>query len=254
VPDAAGTAPAPVTAPPVGTGRPDDLGRTAADEVEHLLRIAAVGCRRRMVAAALTRHDAPAQRSSADPADYRQAAALAGPRQRDFVLGRAALRPALAELGGPARVAVAAPGDRYRLPAGYTASVSHSRGLAAAVVAGTRWFRTLGVDLELGRLPDRAAHLVLRPGERGLLDDPGRGRPLSLLELFSAKEAAFKAFSPLLPDLPPVLRDIRLESDGDALFAWPPGHPGLRARVTVARLGAHGVFAWTGVRAGRAAE
>ena len=271
---------------PAAGVRGDDAPTEVADEVERLLRLAATACRRRAIALGLARHDTSGLATQVDPADYRQVAGLHAARRRDFVLGRHALRSALLEFGAsplgsrhavselvadgallpaadPAyqdggaasahRVQSSKPADRYRLPAGFTASVSHSRGLAVAVAVRTDRFRSLGVDLELGRLPARAAHLVLRPQERHLLGGSALGGPLGLLALFSAKEAAYKAFSPLIPELPAVLRAVRVEVSAGALFAWPDGHSGLRVRVNVTGLGPHGVFCWTAVPAGEAA-
>src|SRR5262249_23103935 len=57
-----------------------------------------------------------------------------------------------------------------RLPDGVAASISHSRGIAIALAAPVEYYRAVGVDLELSRLPGEAAHLLLTEPERAWLD------------------------------------------------------------------------------------
>ncbi|WEO94228.1 4'-phosphopantetheinyl transferase superfamily protein [Streptomyces sp. FXJ1.172] len=164
------------------------------------------------------------------------------PRRSDFLIGRSALHRAVRAAGltaGP----VLCDGPRPRLPEGLSASISHSRGVAVAVAGPADRFPVLGVDLELADLPLRAAHLVLREPERPLLGPP-RTAPQRLLALYSAKEAAFKALSPVLGPHLRGLRDVRLTPDGAGFLAQAGRHPGPRVRVSVRHLPAGGVLCW----------
>ncbi|MFE0938245.1 enterobactin synthetase, partial [Streptomyces mutabilis] len=89
-------------------------------------------------------------------------------------------------------------------PPGRAASISHSAGIAVAVARAAGPGLPLGCDLELRPLPRAAARLVLREDEEELLDDreePFRagarptGSGWTVTELFSAKEAAWKALA-----------------------------------------------------------
>jgi 4'-phosphopantetheinyl transferase EntD len=164
------------------------------------------------------------------------------PHRSDFLIGRSALHRAVRAAGMTAG-AVLYEGRRPRLPEGLSASISHSRGVAVAVAGPADRFPTLGVDLELAELPVRAAHLVLRGPERSLLGPP-RTAAQRLLALYSAKEAAFKALSPVLgPDLR-GLRDIRLTPDGAGFLAQAAGHSQPRVCVSVRHLPQGGVLCW----------
>ncbi|MFI9803972.1 4'-phosphopantetheinyl transferase [Streptomyces sp. NPDC052301] len=166
------------------------------------------------------------------------------PRQRrsDFLIGRSALHRAVRAAGlsaGP----VLCDGPRPRLPQGLSASISHSGGIAVAVAGPADRFPALGIDLELSELPVRAAHLVLREPERPLLGPP-RTAAQRLLTLYSAKEAAFKALSPLAGPALRGLRDLRLMPDGAGFLAQATGHTEHRVRVSVRRLPQGGVLCW----------
>lgn len=168
--------------------------------------------------------------------ERRLARSMPAARRSDFLTGRSALHRALRKAG------LAAPdvlfdGPRPRLPAGVSASLSHSGGTAVAVAGPAGRFRTLGVDLELAGPPPSAAHLVLHQEEAILLASAGR-RPL--LTLFSAKEAAFKAFSPLAGARLPGLRAVRLRPFADGYLAR-TGCLDLAVRVYVRPL-PHGVL------------
>lgn len=164
------------------------------------------------------------------------------PRRGDFLIGRSALHRAVRAAGLSAG-AVLCDGPRPLLPEGLSASISHSRGVAVAVAGAADRFPTLGVDLELGELPVRAAHLVLREPERSLLG-PARTAPERLLALYSAKEAAFKALSPVVGPELRGLRDIRLTPDDAGFLARAADHPGPRVHVTVRHLPRGGVLCW----------
>ncbi|MEV7414887.1 4'-phosphopantetheinyl transferase superfamily protein [Streptomyces sp. NPDC089919] len=165
-------------------------------------------------------------------------------RRADFLIGRSALHRALRAAGLNAG-AVLFDGPRPRLPAGIAASISHSDGVAVAVAGPAGRFRSVGVDLELTELPAAAAHLVLAGPEAGLLRGPAGPRAAGerLRVLYSAKEAAFKALSPVLGPELRGLRDLRLQPWADGYLAHAEQRPGLRVPVSVRRL-PQGVLCW----------
>ncbi|MFG2753303.1 4'-phosphopantetheinyl transferase family protein [Streptomyces xanthophaeus] len=175
-------------------------------------------------------------------AERRMARGMPPRRRADFLIGRSALHRALRSAGLTAD-AVLFEGPRPLLPPGISASISHSDGVAVAVAGPSERFRSLGVDLELTGLPLEAAHLVLRGAEGAALQQAGEAAQQRLLAMYSAKEAAFKALSPLLgPDLI-GLRDLRLTTDADGFLAHAVRRPDLRMRVSVRRL-PQGVLCW----------
>lgn len=118
-------------------------------------------------------------------------------RLRELVAGRAALRAALAEAGWDGdRPLLALPRGGPDLPDGFTGSISHKAGQALAVGAPALG-RTLGVDTEVLGDRDRRsiAERVLRPDERDRWRVAGATWP-DLLQVFSIKEAVYKALHP----------------------------------------------------------
>jgi 4'-phosphopantetheinyl transferase EntD len=136
--------------------------------------------------------------------------------------GRRAAGRALARFGGASmRVDDRFADGRPRWPTGTTGSITHASGCAIAVVFGpgatTRFgSRCVGIDLELDRAlaPDDAAY-VLNAAERARVassSDPASTATV----LWSAKEAAFKAWSEhvsgALPSVQPHIDlDVRLD-------------------------------------------
>jgi hypothetical protein len=176
----------------------------------------------------------------------RPAVPLKARRRADFLTGRRALGRALADTGISELTRSVLIGQRGRpsLPTGLTASISHSHGIAVALAASTERFRSVGIDLELGGLPDEAAHLLLTEPERAWLsnvDSPAERR-YRLLTAFSAKETAFKALDPLFDA--GNLRRIHLIPLRDGFMAWPAGRPRTRLKVRVHPIGT-GVLTWT---------
>ena len=185
------------------------------------------------------------------PGTRQLAAQMTTRRRVDFLIGRRALRDALADTGALDPVGGVVIGERGRpvVPVGYTASVSHSRGIAVALAAPTERFCSVGIDLELSHLPDEAAHLVLTEPERVWLSnvDSPTERRHRLLTAFSAKESAFKALDPLFDA--GNLRRIHLIPVRDGFLAWPAGRPRVRVQVRVHPIG-NGVLTWTVYAAG----
>jgi 4'-phosphopantetheinyl transferase EntD len=124
---------------------------------------------------------------------------LGGPRRAEWVGGRHALRHAAAALGVALGEVLPGPRGQPTLPDGLTASISHKRGLALALVA-PRAAGFIGVDLE-ELLPERlgVARHVLRPEELlGWEQLPEADRWPELRDRFTAKEALYKALHPVL--------------------------------------------------------
>ncbi|MEU8520062.1 4'-phosphopantetheinyl transferase superfamily protein [Streptomyces sp. NBC_01216] len=203
----------------------------------------------------LTLGTAVAGESEAEPAgpfEDAQARAMPAPRRGDFLAGRCAARRALTEADLPAGEILRA-GRKPVFPAGSVGSISHDGGLAVALAARAERYAALGCDLELRGLPLAAAHLVLTPEERAwTVSAPDEARAWwRLLQAFCAKEAAYKAFSVLLPEgqAPRTLLGIAVRPIAGGFHAWPGSRPGRLLAVEV-RAVAHGAFAWTTV-AGR---
>ncbi|MBB4928231.1 4'-phosphopantetheinyl transferase superfamily protein [Kitasatospora kifunensis] len=183
------------------------------------------------------------------PGERRLTAAMHPIRRSTFLAGRCAARRALRQAGLPVtEIGYLAGGRRPAFPHGSVGSLAHCGGVAVAVVAQARRYRALGCDLELCPLPLETARLLLGPPERdwlGKASDPGtaEGR---LLALFSAKEAAFKAFHTLLAaDAPTLLRGIAVRPVRGGFRAVPehlPAGPVLFVRLRAVCPG--GVFSW----------
>jgi 4'-phosphopantetheinyl transferase EntD len=114
-------------------------------------------------------------------------------RQAEFAAGRAAARRCLRALNLPASPIPAGPNRQPIWPDGLSGSIAHSAGIA---VAAMRRGRPLGLDIE----PDEAIEPELWPiictaDELAALPFADRGTYVR--QVFSAKEAAYKAQFPL---------------------------------------------------------
>lgn len=140
---------------------------------------------------------------------------------QQFAAGRRAAAAALAAAGAADRIVPRDPDGRPRFPRGFAGSIAHTDRLAVAVVVPGAV--AVGVDIESAVISPRVAKFVLRGRERQTLLPPAGG--YTPRELFSAKEAAFKA----LYD-PGTLDDflfwwIELSQSDDALIASYGGVP-----------------------------
>ena len=135
--------------------------------------------------------------SRLDDLEREHALGLNGYRQVDWVGGRLALREALVAMDRRAPPLLVDEWGAPTLPQGLSASVSHKRTLAVALLARSRFGR-LGVDLEdLG--PERMgiAERVLLPEEHeAVMALPEHRRWTGLVLRFSMKEAIYKALHP----------------------------------------------------------
>lgn len=131
-------------------------------------------------------------------------AALAGAvekRVREFTTARHCARRALAALGLPPAPIVPGPHREPQWPSGTVGSLTHCAGYRAAAVARADEFASVGIDAEPhAPVPDDVLDLVARPEERDRLQRLRRAAPGTHWDrlLFSAKEAVYKAWFPLV--------------------------------------------------------
>ena len=119
--------------------------------------------------------------------------------RRDFTLGRSCAHAALAQLGGDLPVIGRRPDGAPHWPASFCGSITHTSGYAAALAARHDCFASLGLDAErVGGVTAKLWPKLFDAEEcamlAGLAPEP-QLRAATIL--FSAKEASFKAWSPL---------------------------------------------------------
>jgi 4'-phosphopantetheinyl transferase EntD len=138
------------------------------------------------------------------PAFAAEAAAVAtarASRQEEFHRGRACARQALARFGVPPAAIPVGPGRVPLWPDGFVGSITHCPGFCAAAVARAAEVLALGIDAEPDQpLPEGVDSVVVRPEERSWLEAATTEADGALAWdrlLFSAKEAAYKAWYPL---------------------------------------------------------
>jgi 4'-phosphopantetheinyl transferase EntD len=139
-------------------------------------------------------------------------------RRREFAAGRACAHRALASLGfAPGPVGAGERGEPL-WPAGAVGSITHCRGYRGAAVARAEDLASVGIDAEPHeRLPEGLAAEIARPEELAALEALERAEPGVSWDrlLFSAKEAAYKAWYPLA-DRWLGLLDTTVELDPEA--------------------------------------
>ncbi|ARE72642.1 4'-phosphopantetheinyl transferase [Streptomyces sp. NPDC059558] len=120
-------------------------------------------------------------------------------RRRQFATARACARRALADLGRQPVALLPGPGGAPQWPSGVVGSITHCEGYRAAVAAPRAVVAALGIDAEpAGPLPRGVLALITSPAERAHLADLAAADNSVPWErvLFSAKEAAYKAWYP----------------------------------------------------------
>ncbi|MFI8345215.1 4'-phosphopantetheinyl transferase [Streptomyces sp. NPDC085639] len=120
-------------------------------------------------------------------------------RRRQFATARACARRALADLGRQPVALLPGPGGAPQWPSGVVGSITHCEGYRAAVAAPRAVVAALGIDAEpAGPLPRGVLALITSPAERAHLADLAAADGSVPWErvLFSAKEAAYKAWYP----------------------------------------------------------
>ncbi len=123
-------------------------------------------------------------------------------RRRDFAVGRAAAHQALGLLGADRGPILRGDLGEPLWPPGVVGSITHAAGHIAVAVAQEAECGGIGLDLEhLDRyFPELIAHIAFDEERSRLLDLDETDRPRAAIELFSAKEALYKAFYPRVGD------------------------------------------------------
>jgi 4'-phosphopantetheinyl transferase EntD len=127
------------------------------------------------------------------------AARMGEKRRREFTLGRACARRALAELGIEDFPLLRGERREPVWPQGVVGSLTHCRGFCAAAVARRDAIAGLGLDAETARTPSRRfTERITTPRERGWLAalPPSPAVDWGVV-LFSAKESFYKCYFPL---------------------------------------------------------
>jgi enterobactin synthetase component D len=145
-----------------------------------------------------------------DAADVEARAASAGiraddgkwvPRRRlEYLGGRLAARAALQSAGAEDPV-IGSHNGAPVWPAGHCGSISHSAGLAVAVAARSRDWRSLGIDIEARFPAHRERILTKAMGADEFAVAQASTDPWVWTRAWAAKEAAFKCLSALGADL-----------------------------------------------------
>ena len=139
-----------------------------------------------------------------DPATrlYPSEGATLGPRtvpkrRREFERGRAAARMALNELGHGEPAILVGPHREPLWPDGVVGSITHAGGYALAAVANREGCGGVGLDPEERRVFPELRAEVAHGGEVAWMQRLAESeRERTAFELFSAKEAIYKAFFP----------------------------------------------------------
>jgi 4'-phosphopantetheinyl transferase EntD len=153
------------------------------------------------------------------PDEFVHVARSVDKRRREFALGRACARAALAGLGhGDAVIAKGDDGAAV-WPAGIVGSITHTKGYAAALAAESLRFGGVGIDAECtgGVTPELWPRLFTLTEQKILR---ARAEPsLAATLFFCAKEASYKAWG--LKGAP-VFREIEIALKQDGFVATGP--------------------------------
>jgi 4'-phosphopantetheinyl transferase EntD len=124
-------------------------------------------------------------------------------RRREYAAVRSCARTCLGRLGYAPVPILPGLGGAPSWPAGVLGSMTHCAGYTAAAVAHDRQISAIGIDAEPDApLPDGVLDLVATPAEQDRLaaTEPAPDCPNWDRLLFSAKEAVYKAWFPLVGD------------------------------------------------------
>lgn len=142
-------------------------------------------------------------------------------RRREFAAGRSLARSLLASFGKEAPLRREADG-RPVWPPGIVGSITHCATLAAVAIAKADDCAGIGIDIEANRpLPPGVARLILGEQEQQWIrrSDPRLGAE-TLLRVFCAKEALYKAIYPLARcALPPQALIVERSARNDGFVA-----------------------------------
>jgi 4'-phosphopantetheinyl transferase EntD len=129
------------------------------------------------------------------PEERRALGSAVSRRRREFVTGRACARAALARIGVPPQAIASGRSGEPLWPSGVVGSITHCDGYRASAVARRTAVAAVGIDAEVhAALPPGVLATVAGERERSALAVNGLHWDRVL---FSAKEAAFKAWFPL---------------------------------------------------------
>ena len=133
------------------------------------------------------------------PAEAAGLGRMVASRAAEFAGGRLAARLALERLGVEGFAVTAAPDRKPVWPEGVVGSITHSAGLCAAVAARHGECLGLGLDTEqVGRVTAPLAARICVPSELAWIESLEEAqRPAGRALVFAAKEAFYKAQSPL---------------------------------------------------------
>lgn len=134
-------------------------------------------------------------------------------RQKEFATGRRCARVVLDSLGFEGGAPLVADADGVPVwPEGFVGSISHCRGVVAALAVRTSEYALVGLDLEkTNRLSDAAMKRVIHPEEVDFV----QGDQVKASILFSLKEAFYKAQFPR-HRTPGNFQDLALSVDAAA--------------------------------------
>lgn len=139
--------------------------------------------------------DPRAEVSGLFPEEAAHVARAVPKRQREFAAGRRAARAALAKLGRGPEPILAATNRAPIWPRGCVGSISHCDDLCIALCAPAGAVASLGVDIEeRAPMSETVADTVTSSEERAWLAKSAAALPV---DVFSAKEAVYKALYPL---------------------------------------------------------
>ena len=140
-------------------------------------------------------------------------------KQLDFIRGRTCAKMALKKMGFPiANVELLSePDGQVSWPEGVVGSISHSKGLAGAIVGWKKDFQSLGLDIELRNRvqPEIWDRLFTELEQEVLLQFPIELQSEKATEIFSLKEAFYKFQWPLTKTFL-GMRDVEWKGHGFA--------------------------------------
>jgi enterobactin synthetase component D / holo-[acyl-carrier protein] synthase len=144
-------------------------------------------------------------------------------RRREYAAVRSCARACLARLGYAWVPILPGVGGAPTWPAGVRGSMTHCAGYAAAAVGLIRRISAIGIDAEPDApLPDGVLDLVATPAEQDRLavTQPEPGSPNWDRLLFSAKEATYKVWFPLVGEwLDPKETEVLFDPHGGTFAA-----------------------------------
>jgi len=164
-------------------------------------------------------------------------------RRNEFMLGRSASFSALKQVGFSSPPPVLRGNMNEPLwPRGFIGSISHSTDIALCAVCPDSEASGIGIDIEEldGEIEDGMFELVCNPSELKWVRESRRGESMRFRMIFSAKEAAYKAFFPLVHNFMDF-RDVELKwtrknSGFSGILLKPAGkhlEPGFEFRVNI---------------------